>query len=266
MKIINNILVLSNKQTNKEYSQIVSGMNIIDHNKTIPILHKKTIKEIDFKELWNNMSLFYIKETLTNKDKDKYKKLDPNGINFATTFFQWFNEETWQQYNFYPKTNTKKLEEIEKNFKSLNINTQNSNKTTSLTSNTEYISFLFISALLYWKFTINNEDLKSTKIHFPLFGQYLNKNDIFEKIQKELQNTWYFIQTKTTKTKDGIIQEITITDYEILQIFANFLKPIAKITKISKYDFSEKTKQLLLEKYPETKTLITNKTIKLLTK
>jgi len=271
MEILNNILCIQkDTNTNKKHTQIFDWKIISEYNFLLPVLHKKEIKELNFKEIWDNMSIFFIKNSFQT-----YQKFNQKWSDFLIHFFEWYDEETGKKYNFFPKINTNKFGIIQTNLQKLWIKTnftkENWIKTEYLKINPaekleEIISFLFTATIFYWNIEISNSDLKSAKIHFPLFWKYLNKKTYFTKIIQKLQENWFFIKLTETNTNDWIYIDISITDYEILQTFAFLLKPIEKIKQISKVEFVSNIKSKLLNLYPEVWNLLKNKTIKLITK
>jgi hypothetical protein len=130
----------------------------------------------------------------------------------------------------------------------------------------DFVSKLFGFAFFYGKLDLKNDDLKSVKVHIPLFGQYLSQKEVLDQEILDQQKNGLFIKTSVQENNDGLVYQITITDYEILQSFANFLKPIAKINKISKYDYVQVAINKLVEYNSDVEKLIAGKTIKLLTK
>jgi len=218
------------------------------------------------------MSIFYIRSK-SQKYPQPQKNINQNSFLAAIAFFQGYDEETGKQYNFIPKFPPNQIDQTNTKLQKLWINTslQNTNKGVCLFDIpqhkiTDLQSYFFAFTIFYGKFNIHNNDLKSAKIHLPLFGQYLNKKKELDKRIIELQKQWIFLKTSTQESKDGLVYQITITDYQILQSFANFLKPIEKIERISKHNYMQEAKQKLLEHEPQLKNLLKEKTLKLLTK
>jgi len=252
MNLDNNKILCLTVPTNqtKKYTHIVDNYKIEDYDKVIFAYHKKQVKEINFKDLGNNMSVFYIAQRSENIKTQLNKKSFLNALNI----FQWFNEETGETYAFLPKFPHKELNQTNERLNKLWINIQLKNTEKGITianlqkyESTDPISTLFALTLFYWKFEIHNKNLKSAKIHIPLFGQYLSKKEDFDKIILQLQQQSLFIKSKEQETKDGTVYQIIINDYEILKSFANFLEPIAKIEEISKYNYMLEAKTKILE-------------------
>jgi hypothetical protein len=70
----------------------------------------------------------------------------------------------------------------------------------------------------------------------PLFGAYLKDEKFFDTIIYFLQQHGVFVEKHIEEMNDGIVYQISIRDYEILECFALYHKNIAKITKISTLD------------------------------
>jgi hypothetical protein len=109
------------------------------------------------------------------------------------------------------------------------------------------LSFLFGLVLLYGKFDVKNEELASCKIQLPLFGQYLKHADILDGMIKQLQEHGMFLKSDKLQTSNGIIYQISCTDYEVLEVFAKWYESVEKFEKITKRDFTDDMKKSLLE-------------------
>jgi hypothetical protein len=64
-----------------------------------------------------------------------------------------------------------------------------------LKDTSDFLNFLFGLTILYGKFEVKGEELRSIKIHLPLFGQYLHYKETLDQIVKKLQTEQYFLQT-----------------------------------------------------------------------
>jgi len=270
MFIDKNNLLCQSQPTNKtkEYKYIIDGYNIQDFDKPIYIYHKKQIKIINFKDLGDKMAVFYINQHPTKLPT----KLNTKSFILAFNLYPWFDEETGTKYGFLPKFSHHKIDTTNTILTKLKQKTSLQNTDKWICSSIfqddfqdiDYISFLFGLTLLFGKFDIKNNDLKSAKFHLPIFGQHIFPKDLLTKIQQQLQKQWIFIQTSYQETNDGETIQITITDYQILQSFAKFLLPIENINKISKYEYTKIAKTKLLD-FLSTETQ-NFKQIKLLTK
>jgi hypothetical protein len=87
---------------------------------------------------------------------------------------------------------------------------------------------LFGLALVYGDFNIKNNDLKSVKIQIPLFGKYKENTALIEEVINTLKDNCIFLKINIQDTNDGIVYQITSSDFELLQIFARFYEPIEK--------------------------------------
>lgn len=101
------------------------------------------------------------------------------------------------------------------------------------------------------KFEINNEEIKKpellgVKIQVPLFGQYLRYQEQFDGMIEILQHAGIFVKTDVLDTNNGVVYQISTTDYELLEVFAKWYESIEKIEKISKRDFTAEMKAKLL--------------------
>jgi hypothetical protein len=109
------------------------------------------------------------------------------------------------------------------------------------------MSFLFALFLVYGKFEIKKSELLGVKIQVPLFGQYLRYQEQFDGMVTILQNAGIFIKTDVLETNNGVVYQMSSTDYELLEIFAKWYESIEKIEKISKRDFTQEMKAKLLD-------------------
>ncbi len=114
-------------------------------------------------------------------------------------------------------------------------------------SENEAMSFLFWLALVYGNIDIKNWNLKSIKIQVPLFGTYREKSELLDMIVEYISGDNIFLKTNVQETNDGIVYQITSSDFELLQIFARFYEPIEKWLEISKYTDTLKIKEDLVE-------------------
>jgi len=106
---------------------------------------------------------------------------------------------------------------------------------------------LFGLVLVYGNLQIKDWDLKAIKVQIPLFGKYMDKQDIIDETLAVLAENGLYVNKNIQRTDDGIIYELTSSDYELLQHFARFYEPIEKWLKISKYDDVLNVKKELIE-------------------
>lgn len=250
----NNILSINhpNIPNSKEYRNLVSGYSFSSTDKWILVYHKKQIKTISLKNLWENISVFHIsfRPEIIEKDLNKESFLQ------AVSLFKWFDEETWTQYYFFPRFPINEIEKTNWILSKLGFKIQIEQTNKGITipyfiqpseDMSSKFSFLFALTLLYGKLDIKNWNLLSAKIHVPLYGSYLSKKEEFQELTKSLQSNWVFINVSSSKNGEWEIFQISITDNEILTSFANFYQSIEKIQEISKQDYVAKIKIQLLD-------------------
>ena len=249
----NNLLVIENSNIpqSKEYNYNVGGYEFSSFDKWLVIYHKKQLKIINLKDLWEKMWVIMIWES--NDDCEK-KRLDINSMNNALKIFEWFDEDTWEKYNFLYKFTENKLEDLNKKLNLLwsKINLEKTSKWICCPmddedSENEAMSFLFGLVLVYGSIDIKNWNLKSIKIQVPLFGTYREKSELLDMIVESISGENIFLKTSVQETNDGIVYQITSSDFELLQIFARFYEPIEKWLEISKYTDTLKIKEELME-------------------
>jgi len=256
MKILideNNLLTIENPNIpkTKEYCYNVGGYNFCDFDKWVVVYHKNNFKIINLKDLGDKMAVIMVGE----KDEELDElMIDINSVENALRLFKWFDEDTWKKYYFLHKFWEDKLENLKKKLKKVwsNIVIEKTRKGICCEykeDDLEYdpISFLFWLYLLYWDFNVKNNDLKSIKIQIPLFWIHKENADIIDEVVGTLSDNWIFLKKHIQETSDGIVYQITSSDYELLQIFAKLYEPIEKWLQISKYDDTLKIKEELME-------------------
>lgn len=256
MKILidhNNLLAIENKNIsqNKEFTQIVSGFKFSDFDKWMIVYHKKQFKIVNLKDLWDKMWVIMVGE---HDDEYDYMELDIESMESALKLFDWFNEESGEKYFFLYKYGENKMVELNEKLIKLwsKINLSKDEKWITIPySDKELvfnpISFLFWLILVYGTFQIKDWDLKAIKTQVPLFGQYMDKQDIIDEILDVLAENGLYVNRNIQNTNDGIIYEITSSDYELLDFFAKFYEPIEKWLKISKYEEVQDIKNNLID-------------------
>lgn len=249
----NNLLTIENSeiQQTKEYCYNVSWYDFCDFDKGIIVYHKNNFKIINLKDLWDKMSVIMVGE----KDEEIDElKININSVENALRLFQWFDEETWEKYYFLHKFWENKLEKLNEKLKKLwsNIIVKKTQKWVCCEYKEDELeydvtNFLFWLYLVYWDLNIKNKDLRSIKIQIPLFWIHKENIDIIDEAITTLWDNNIFLKKYIQETNDGIVYEITSSDYELLQIFANFYEPIEKWLKISKYTDTLFVKEKLIE-------------------
>ncbi len=250
----NNLLVIENPNIpqNREYNYNTSGYEFSSFDKWIIVYHKKKFKIINIKDLWDKMWIILIWEKDNEIDN---LKLDLKSMEDALKLFEWFDENTGEKYNFLYKFAENKLENLNKKLNLLWSKIE-FNKTEKWIcypidqKDDEAISlmwFLFWLAMVYGNIDIKNWNLKSIKIQVPLFWTYIEKTELLDTVIESISANNIFLKTNIQKTNDGIVYQITSSDFELLQIFARFYEPIEKWLDISKYTDTLKIKEELVE-------------------
>lgn len=273
-----NNLLCSSEIISKDKNYIIklNWTNFESFDKEIFVRHKKNIKIINLKDLWDKMEVFYCKEK-----KEEVFPLDKSAFIQSTRLFSGFNEETGAKYFFFYKYSEKDMDNIKNVLDKLAIElaiqkesygiiTENKeNQKLTLPSNkNEIISFLFGLVIFYGKIAINKEILKGIKINLPLWGQFSQYEESLNSMKKKLAQEGLFISTKIQKNWDISTYQITISDYEILEIFSSRYKNIEKISEINKHMQNKKAIEKLAKFINNEQEFnkLKNKEIKLLTK
>ena len=237
----------------KEYSYFAAWWKFSDWDKGMVVLHKKDFKVINLKHLGDGMQVIYVKSVgcwVLGLELKSFKQ--------GFWIFHWFYEDTGKEYSFLPGFPHKEIEGLNKKFVSLGLDLVSviSPKWVLINvwsvrdiwdSLTEIMSFLFALFMVYGKFEIKKSELLGVKIQGPLFGQYLRYQDQFDGMSKILQDTGIFIKTDVLETNNGVVYQMSSTDYELLEIFAKRYESIEKFEKISKRDFTQEMKAKLLD-------------------
>lgn len=273
MKVLidqNNLLVIENPNIPKlkKYDHIASGYKFSDYDKWIIVYHKKEIKIINLKNIWDNMNIFYI----TKRENMIENHLELDWFVEALGLFSGFDENTWNKYFFIPRMKEAELEnlnaalekllidiKLEKNEKWIVVN-KNWSKLINIDKQLnefqlqnlvqewfcKILSFLFGLVLIYGKLDIKNWEIIWIKIHLPLFGQYIKYKESIDELIENLQSEWIFLNHSVLQNWDWIIYQINSWDYELLWSFVNFYQSVEKVQKIFKQEFTEKAKSELI--------------------
>lgn len=273
----NNLLCASEIiSKDKNYTIKLNWTNFESFDKQILVRHKKNIKTINIKDLWDKMEVFYCKEK-----KEEKITLNKNAFIQSSRLFNWFNENIGKKYFFFYKYSEKDMNNTKNILNKLNIDLSiqkksywiiienNENQELTIPSHkNEIISFLFGLVILYGKVDVSKEVLKNTKINLPLWGQFSHYEELLDSIKKQLAQEGLFISTKVQKNWDISTYQISISDYEILEIMGEWYKNIEKISEINKHTQNKKAIKKL-EEFINNETefeTLKNKEIKLLTK
>ncbi len=254
----NNLLVIENPNIPKikEYDFVASGYRFGDYDKWIVVYHKKQIKIINLKNLGENMNVFFI----IKRKKISGIELDKNLFGLALWLFSGFDENTGDKYFFVPRIKDSEVDIINKKLEKLGIDwkliksekgiivdkIQSNENTIPRINHLEWknsiINFLFGLVLIYGKMEIKNNELIGIKIHLPLFGQYIKYKEELDSMIKNLQEDGIFLNSSIVKNNDGIIYQLSSSDYELLWFLANWYQSIEKIDKILKQEIISKIK------------------------
>lgn len=257
----NHLLVIENENIPqvKEYTYHVGGYLFSDFDKWIIVLNKKVWKIINLKNLSDNMNVVRVRDEWRVASDEL---LDLASFEDALRIFQGFDEESGEKYFFLPGFSEKELavkNEILKKLGSKVVlkKTEKGVITSPLTPLQflergtfelgAVLSFLLGLVVLYGKFAAKWWELQSCKIQLPLFGQYLKFQEKLDEMVKNLQAEWMFFVVDRLQTNNGIIYQVSCTDWEVLELFAKWYEPVEKFEKITKRDFTEEMKKSLLE-------------------
>lgn len=249
----NNILSIENDNIPqvKKYTYNVNGYTFSDFDKGIIVYHKKQFKIINLKDLWDKMWVILVWE---HDDEYDDMELELQSMESALKIFDWFDENTGEKYYFLYKFGEIKMNELQEKLAKLwsKLQLRKTEKWICIPIIDEElvynpISFLFGLVLAYGNMQIKDWDLKAIKVQIPLFGKYIEKQDIIDETLAVLAENGLYVNKNIQRTDDGIIYELTSSDYELLQHFARFYEPIEKWLKISKHDDVLSVKKELIE-------------------
>ncbi|MDR0282386.1 MAG: hypothetical protein LBI53_03610 [Candidatus Peribacteria bacterium] len=176
----------------------------------------------------------------------------------AGKFFEAWDEEKGAMYHFLPYFPLKEVEKKSEIFQQLGIPLKvsatekgvlieggGSFGLNALEGIEKNISFLFGLVVLFGKFESKEGQLNSIKIHLPLFGQYLSIQEKLEGMIVMLQQQGIFLQWSKNEQQGTTSFQISSNDYELLQIFADWYKPVENFTQITKREQTAQAIQLL---------------------
>lgn len=254
----NKILCVDTNQKNihvnkKQYSHILGGYAVKDFDKKVFVWHKKEIKEVHWKDLWNTMSVFWLEAMGDDYEDARHGVLDPKSIVAGISMFQAYDEEKWEKYYFLPKYSLEKMQALKQKLHDLaiDLDLQNTDKWVIFSAQDKLLEvqtlwYLFGLSLAYGKREIKEWDLKSVKIQVSLFGQYLEKQEELDMKILHLQHNGLFVTKTVQSTNSGLVYQIVVSDYEVLQIWDNLYQKIENIEKISKYEQMLEAKEKLI--------------------
>lgn len=246
----------SSLDTWKIYQHNFSWLNFNEPNCIFLTLHKKEIKLIESKNLGSTMEVF----TLHDKPPFETLNFSPEYFRLACEHFIWFNEETGKRYAFLPYFATKQIDSLNDKLTKLwiQISFSLSDKwvlTSDLSladlpanaSISEDLSHLYALVILYGKRESKWENLNWFKTQIPLFGGFLGLKEIFENLISRLQKHWFVLNWSFNQQWQNATFQISSSDREILQIFANWHSSIEKRSQITKKIQTSEYIQLLVK-------------------
>ena len=232
--------------TGKVYHQNFQDYLVDSPNEPWIVFHKKQLKVVDFKDIGSTMGVILL---LPRKKSEKIW-LSMQAIAFSWRLFSGFDEFTGEQYCYLPHFPLKDIFSLQNTFSRLDFPftitqtekgvlfgcedvlwSQNQFSFPLFQTSVEKLSFLFGLTLLYGKFELKGNELKSIKIHLPLFWQYLQYKDSFNAMIQNLQEDYYFFQVSENMQWDACSYQITSNDWEVLQLFSEWMKQEVVISK-----------------------------------
>ena len=274
--------------TGKIYHHAFQGYQISSKNEQLFVYHKKEIKLIALKDIGSTMGVFYLKDKGKRiQDKGSEATWEVAKVLAASQLFEARDEEKGSSYFFLPYFPVKEVAEKNTLFEKLGIDMklEQSEKwiiakgargasIDEIQSINDILSFLFGLIVFHGKFEAKGTQLNSIKIHLPLFWQYLQIEEKIEHFLQILQAEGIFLQTSKNQQQGKISYQITSNDWEVLQIFADWYKPVENFTQITKKEQTAQAIQLLkefvaqgnIENAEEVKTLLEKWTVKILVK
>ncbi len=238
----NNLLWIGNSA--EEYFFDVWNINIKTNKNQLLTYYKNSFHEKSTKEIGDKMTIFF------NFDRKEIilSNLNKDAFFYSTNIYQRYDEDKNQFKSYiydFPKQEIEDMNEIiftlsgQENYLKLEwslvevetLGDENKIfervKSAIEMKDFEFIfSFLFGLVLSYGKFDIKEDALLAAKIHIPLVWNLINKKEKFDEIINFLTQNGIFAKTDILNKKFGYVYQISITDWEILQNFVYFLKPI----------------------------------------
>lgn len=190
------------------------------------IFHKWTLKEMYVKEISNWMLIPYLKE------KKEYH-LDSSSLRSWIALYRRFDENTWSFSSYAYKVKKEKipfqteimnhlwLDEQLITGKFIEItNTIEEKHFHSVSWVEQSLSLLLWIALIYWKFTLQDNRLLHTTIQLPLVENIASYEEKLVHIIDSLKEQWFFMITNHIQQKSWQLLQISIWDEEILSLWA----------------------------------------------
>ncbi|MCK9467480.1 MAG: hypothetical protein M0P94_04100 [Candidatus Absconditabacterales bacterium] len=257
MKILidkNSILSIENPKINKnkEYCHNLDGFEFCDIDKGVLVYHKKQLKIIHLKDLGDKMGVFMVgqrDEEINDVD------LILESVENALKLFSGFDENTGEKYHFLAKYSENKMKDLNIKLQKLGskIIVNKTEKGFCIKNKNEEelkydpINFLFGLRLVYGDLNIKEKNLKSIKIQVPLFSAFQENEELIDECVNSLVDNNIFLKKNIQKTNDGVVYQLTSSDFELLEIFAKLYQSIEKGLKINKLTELEKIKLQLMD-------------------
>lgn len=258
------ILSLSDtKNTLKLYEHSFGSHMIQLHDRDVLTFHKKTYKSMAYKELGQKFVIFDVNSERVERELDQ--KLSHVWFELALSTFTSFDENSGMVRPFFYQIGLQKATQLienlallhskkvlEKEYMLTEIDWQfywpelKHKADDILVTIHDKLSYLFAMNLLYGKMQVNSEnaELVSIKIQVPYFGQFTWHIDTIKKIKSDL--FMYDSLFVDMYDNNNWVLEIVINDYEILEQFAEWYKPIESLTKIPKKDAAYRHKEAII--------------------
>ena len=258
------LCVKSDLSNPKEYTQSIAGrwnISSIDH--LVLVRHKKELKIINRKDLGKTMSLLFVDSSDWNNIQTNLQNEIENNM---LTLFSWFDEESGQNYCFFPKINGEKLRTIAESLWTIDIVDANKGRfrvNGSIVNNTDKLYPLYVLSVIYGKISSRWTALLSLKIQIPIPATHFWVKEFLDNCIHDIQIHGYAIASYCTEQKSGRLYEITTNDYEILTYLKDNDKNLISLEKVATKELSDSVKVLLVSEYLESKDIIWDKNIKL---
>ena len=111
----------------------------------------------------------------------------------------------------------------------------------------QLLNHFFGLVLLYGKFDGRQGECTSIKIQLPLTSGYLGLQDFFQEQLHRLQAEGFFLQSSLNVQQGKTTLQITSNDWEVLQIFADWYKPVENFSQITKKGQTVQAVQQLMD-------------------
>jgi hypothetical protein len=220
----------------KEYSFSLMWMKIVSQDKGLLVYNKRKWRIIHLKELSEWMQACYIQ-----KNRILWYQFDKKQVRNTLSYFDWFNEETWEKTHFIPYfswNNLKLQDELKENF-SFDWEIIKDKQWTFVRgiegsflapeSIEEILSFLFVLCLIYWKIDEKWWEVSSIRAHIPCFWKYHIHELLEQYFQKLLKEIWCFVVGNLVNNWNRSVFQFSITDADLLELFVKWYNECFKV-------------------------------------